>query len=75
MIAPGSFVFLNPPDITRIFCEHQAILFAEKLPLIGIMSRIDGEVGRMSYLRPNGKKGEIAVLLSELIPVGVPHAD
>lgn len=71
----GTLVRWNPCDISRIFCEDTAIRFAEKLPLPGILSRVDGEIAGLSYMQPNGKKGKIAVMLSELIPVGVPHAE
>jgi len=66
----GSLVRWNPPDLSRIFCEDTAISFAEQIPLPGILSRVDGRIGRMSLMQRNGKKGEIAVLLSELIPCG-----
>ena len=75
MLSPGSFVLWNPKDLTKIFCENTAVMFAEKTPLVEMISRVDGEIGRISYLNPNGKKGEIAVLLSECSPIGVPHAE
>jgi hypothetical protein len=76
MIAAGSFVRWDPQDPSKIFCEDTAVMISERLPLIGILSRIDGDIGRMSYMQINGKRGEITVMLSELVPLGgVPHAE
>jgi hypothetical protein len=75
MIGAGQFVRWNPPDISQIFCEDTAVMFSDKLPLMGMLSRIDGQIGRMSYMQANGKKGEIPVLMSELMPAGVAHAE
>lgn len=74
MIESGSFVKWNPPDINQIFCEKQSHNFAEKLPLMGIMSQVDGNIGIMAYIQ-NGKRAQIPVLLKELIPAGVPCAE
>ena len=74
MIA-GHFFRWQPANLDDLFCEDTAVKFCDKLPLVGMLSRIDGKIGRLSYMQPDGKKAEIPVLLSELIPVGVAHAE
>lgn len=73
MIA-GALVKWSPSDIGQILPEDSATLIAGSLPIPGILSRIDGDIGRMAYMQQNGKKGEITVRLDELILVlGVAH--
>lgn len=71
----GHFFHWQPANISDIFCENSDVMFSDKLPITGMLSRIDGKIGRLSYMQPDGKNGEITVLLSELIPVGVAHAE
>ena len=70
MIEEGSFVTWNPANIEDILCETAATALKDRLPLPGIMSRIDGAIGRMAYMQRSGQRAEITVRLSEVQPVG-----
>ena len=41
------------------------------LPILGMIKDINGKIGKMSYLRPDGQKVEMTVMISELKAAGV----
>ena len=74
-IQAGSLVKWEPASINKIFCNKTNRITKESLPILGMIKDINGEIGRMSYLRPNGQKAEMTVLISELKAAGVPCAE
>ena len=68
-IHEGSLVLWNPQNLVDLVPLERAKILSQMLPIPGMVTRIDGDIGRMSYLQKNMKKAEMTVKLSELEPV------
>ena len=74
MIQAGTIAEWNPDNLHALFRRETAFKFYARLPIIGIVSRIDGKAAILKYAGPNGFE-TVPVLLSELKKAGVPHAE
>lgn len=68
MIDAGALVLWNTRDPGQVLPEKTAGRIVDRLPLLGIMGRVDGPIGLMSYM-DSGRKLSIAVRLDELMAV------
>jgi hypothetical protein len=77
MIEPGNIVSWSPAkeQLHKMFHRDTAFRLYQRIPITGILKRKDGNVGLLACIAPSGKREEIPVYLSELIPAGVPHAE
>ena len=74
MIEAGTIAVWDPDNLHALFRRETAFKFYARLPITGIVSRIDGNAAILKYAGPNGFE-TVPVLLSELERVGVPHAE
>lgn len=70
-IEPWQKATWRPPHLELIFNEEDQATVKRRLPISGIMIRVDGRAGLLAYELPNGKIARQAVLLDECLPAGV----
>ena len=69
-------VLWNPhqESLYQMFPRNTAFRLYHMVPIPGIVKHVSRAAAIMSFMGPQGKE-EIPVLLAELIPAGVPHAE
>jgi hypothetical protein len=74
MIEPGTIAEWHPENLHALFRRETAFRMYQRIPITGMISRVDGKAGILKCMGPHGFE-EIPVLLSELKNTGVPHAE